>query len=453
MSRKRILVVINGLIAWRNFGRTGALAELEKNHHVTYLLASGTWELPEDKDTIRIAKDHVGYRTDVRYFLGWLSMRRYSGRSRTFPIKYRLCHYRGISLLQKLREAIFSLPGIYELYCQWREVCLSTLPEVDAAVAKHQPDFMIIPSGFSDSFSIDCLKAAKKHAVRHLMIMANWDNVSCKGVLSVLPQHLGVWGPQTQEQAHDIHRIPKKNIHLLGAPQFECHRTSPPQLGLQVRRQFDLPDNLHLMIFMGIARYCDEITILEGLERAITDGDLPTTHIVYRPHPWKTVYDGERNFFECGFKHITMDPELADHYRNQLTNPSYQMKDFVPDTHHARNFMIAADSVISPLTTMGVEAMLLGKPVLLLAFADPTHDFNVSHLYDYEHHQCWRRFRDALVCHQQSNLEERCVELQRVANDSKAGERVKEDIQYVVFNDEHPYSRRLCLLVDKLMET
>ena len=79
------------------------------------------------------------------------------------------------------------------------------------------------------------------------MIMANWDNVASKGVLRILPDHIGVWGEQTKLQAMTIHSIPEENIHRIKGeddPKTEAKRYGelldkelPKELGLP---QFDL---------------------------------------------------------------------------------------------------------------------------------------------------------------------------------------------------------------------
>ncbi len=451
--RKRVLIPIAGDIFVRNFIDSGAFAELEARYEVWYLVSSKVAKPIAGDRVIHVQDDDVDRRTIQRYRTGFLTMRRYRARSRSFDLKYQGTFYRRLSPIRRAAFLALSAPGVCEAVCWATERVLGKLAEVDVAITTIRPAFIIVPSGFSDSFSIDCVKSAKAAGIPSLMLMFNWDNVSCKGLLPVLPDHLGVWGDQTRNQAVAIHRMPASEVFLLGAPQFELYRQadiSESERIRDVRMRNGVPDDKLLLLYLGISRYRDEIALLSILEQAITDGRLPGTHVVYRPHPWREVSRGERNFFDRSFQHVTMDEQLREHYVASLTDPGYNVKRFVPDYGYYPFLLTAADAVVSSLTTMGIEAMLVGKPVLLPAYPEPGMEFSVDTLIQYDHHDCWEQFRDAIVCHRQEDFVSDAQRLIAFARDPDVGHRTRRDVQYVVYADDVPYPVRLCRLVDRL---
>ena len=452
-SKKRLFIPIAGDIFIRNFIDSGAFSELEKNFEIHYLLSSTVTKKINSKNIHRIINDNVQKRTLSRYRTNYLIMKRHQKRSMSFALKYRGTFYRHLSFFKKTAFNFLSLPGVCETFVYFNEQYLTTLKEIDQILEQNRPDFILIPSGFSDSFSIDCLKSAKKASVPHLLLMFNWDNVSCKGLFPENPDYLGVWGDQTQEQAIKIHRMKPENIFILGSPQFETyfeHTQVSVEMKKEILSKNKISGEKTVILYLGISRYRDEIALLTLLEDAIRLGHLDNVHILYRPHPWRELDPLEENFFDCQFQHISMDIQLKDHYIATKTQKNYNPKTFVPDYHYPPQLLASVDAVISSLTTMGIEAMIMGKPVLLPAFPDDRFSFSVDSLIQYDHHNCWEKFRDAIVCKEKILFIKNCQQLLKLAIDPDVSRRTKEDVKYVVFSDTSTYAQRLNKLFLKL---
>lgn len=449
MKRKRVLVPLASDLFVRNFVESGAMGALEREFEVHYLVS----RLVKKKLKGHVHEAHDDQtvpRTLLRYKVGYLSMNRHRDRSRSFPIKTRETMTNHLSLPKRILFELLSLPVIYEAVEKLIEWKLGRVPGIDAAIREIQPEFALIPSGFSDSFSIDCLKSVKGSKIPHLLLMFNWDNVSCKGVLPVLPEWMGVWGEQTKEQAVKIHGLPENRVLVLGSPQFEAYRNPPEETSRAIRESLGFPSDGKLLLYLGIQRYRDETALLRQLEDAIESGMLPGTTIVYRPHPWRNAIPSEKNFFDQGFRHLVMDPQLSEHYQKTLKDPVYDPKSFVPSFAHATRLLACVDAVISSLTTMGIEAMMVGKPVLLPAFPDPKFPFSTDTLIQYEHHACWERFTTAIVCGKQADFSADCARLLSLAESPGTAERAKKEVQYVVHLDDAPYSERLLAAVKRI---
>lgn len=454
--KKRILIPIDSNNGVRNFVDSGAFSALEKDYELHFVVLSYVKKSLPTNNCFRIGPEEVIKRSRVRTQSFFLSMKRYQDRSSTFPVKYHETFYKYLPLQKKLITNILTLPGIAELFLKFNELRLGTMADMDRIIESVKPALVIVPCSFNETFTLDCLKSAKQKGIKNLFLMFNWDNVSSKGVLPLLPDYMTVWGPQTQEHACKIHRMPKERTFILGAPQFENYRRGFKYTREEFRRLNGLLPDERVILFAGISRLIDEAAILAQLEEAIERGELNNVRILYRPHPWRTVSKTEKNFFDCGFKHITMDWQMRDHYRRIMSADKLSDEEqgaFVPDYDYYSSLFNAVDAVISPGTTMGIEAMIMGKPVLIKAFADEAFHFGADKMiHTYEHHSCWKRMQTPILCVDRKNFISDCNRMLKILSEPGSEERIKQEVQYVVFQDERPYAERLKACVENIMQ-
>ena len=73
--------------------------------------------------------------------------------------------------------------------------------------------------------------------------------------------------------------------------------------------------------------------------------------------------EGEVNFFDLHWKHVSMDPHMEKYYRQQAIEETRAMD--MADYEVLCKLLHMAEGVISPLSTILLEGALLGKPVLM----------------------------------------------------------------------------------------
>ncbi len=452
--KKKIVIPICTNLVVRNFIESGAFRDLSRHYELYFISLSSVNKEIHLVNCFTVSNRDLPRRAKLRTRSDFISMKRFQKRSATFPIKYYETYYKLLPFQKKIVADFLTLPVVAECFMKVNEFTLGTMSEVDKIVEQIKPDFMLIPSAFNDSFTIDCLKTAKKKGIKHLFVMFNWDNVSSKGVLPVLPDYIAVWGEQTREHANKIHRIPNECIFILGSPQFEHYRRDLKLTREEFRKKNEVPLDKKVLLFAGMSRLSDEISILCMLEEAIEKGELPDVHILFRPHPWKAVQPYEKNFFDCGFRHITMDVQLCDHYKKILQNPkeSVHQDTFTPDYEYYPSLFNAIDGVISPGTTLGIEAMAMGKPVLIKAFPDDDGRFWADvQIHAYEHHSCWKKMKGTIICSEKKAFIKDCNKLLELIHHADISEVIKKEVRYVVYNDEQFYSQRLLECVNRLI--
>ncbi len=151
----------------------------------------------------------------------------------------------------------------------------------------------------------------------------------------------------------------------------------------------------------------------------------------------------EGDFYDYDFKHIKMDPSIEDHYRRCRHEKNYKQKSFVYNYNEFPQFLSELDFVITSYSTMGIESLTMGKPVMLTAFPDPTFHYSFDKLELYEHHNCWEKYNHIVVCEDFKNLLSAFNDCSKMIRNSAVEQELKEQVKFVAYADEKTYSERL----------
>ena len=438
----KIAAIIPTRVVWNNFVSSGSFDAVLKHFDINFIT------LPDViPDCYRYTCTNVPamnkYLTLLYSMLGFLSMGRFSNRSSTFPLKYKYLFFKKLPVLLKPLVRLLTVFGVYEFFLFFVKFFLGRNADIKQILLSQDPDLVMIVSGFSDAFSLETLAVCKRLKLKSFLFMANWDNVASKGVLPHLPDVMCVWGEQTKEQAVKIHGMCEGRVFVLGSPQFEVYREQKSKLGAQSEQSLTPDKHQPKILFLGTARYRDEVKILKRLDQKIETGELKKSLIIYRPHPWREPNQDAENFFDVKFKNVVLDSEIEEHYRAYLHQPSYDVKSYVQDWKRARSLLQSVDGVIASLTTMGIEAMLCGKPVLLPVFPESSGAFSLDIISKYEHHKCWARFSDVILNYKEESLGRDYNALLAKTNDPNVTSRLLEEVRYVADLGEESFDLRL----------
>ena len=438
----KIAAIIPTRVVWNNFVSSGSLDAVLKHFDVTFIALPDVAADGYQYTCMNVPAMNK-YLTLLYSMLGFLSVGRFSDRSSTFPLKYKYLFFKKLPVLLKPLVRLLTVFGVYDLILFFAKLVLGRNADIKQILLSQDPDLVMIVSGFSDAFSLETLAVCKRFKLKSFLFMANWDNVASKGVLIHLPDVMCVWGEQTKEQAVKIHGMCERRVFVLGSPQFEVYRKQKSKRGVRSEQSLTTDDHQPKILFLGTARYRDEVKILKRLDQKIETGELKKSLIIYRPHPWREPNQDAENFFEVKFKNVVLDPEIEEHYHAYLHQPTYDVKSYVQDWKHAKSLLQSVDGVIASLTTMGIEAMLCGKPVLLPVFPEASGTFSLDVLSKYEHHKCWAHFSDVIL-----NYEEECLgrdynALLAKTNDPNVTSRLVEEVRYVADVGDESFGSRL----------
>lgn len=449
----KILVFIDLDITIRHFIKTGAFSELEKRHDLVYIFNKD--KTSEKKgvhtDPVTLGLRNIQFTTVPRSRTGaWfpLYMATVLRQQRGLP-NYKA--RKADATRQSSRGFIFKsllrgIPGIYQLY---RHRVISRLgidPSVEALIHSERPDLIVHPSTLNGYYINELMQASQKFGIPFILLMNSWDNPSAKAVCTGLPDKLIVWGEQSRQHAMAYMRMPCDRIEVFGAAQFQVYRNPPPYSRDELCRFFGVPKDKKIILYAGAGSGRHETEYLKTLDSAVQNGTLADCHILYRPHPWRGgLGEGEEDFFARSWSSVSMDPHMEEYYKSEVANPTGRV--CMIDYSVSNMLLTLADAVISPLSTMLVEAMTLGKPILVF-FPREYHDMELST--DEVHFAELLAVPDVNVSLNSNEFIAAVGRLKGQIGDSGVAERLRTSSRFFHVLDGPTYSERLDHLVASL---
>lgn len=390
-TKKRVLVVFDHDIVIRNFLLSGVLQQLQQWYEVTYVFP-----------------DHPRVR------LNWRSLP--LSRTREVPVSpSRALWYRRLYQVQLLRRATGSLqhlwrgflgrksywltrgltlPLVYALYTRGLKWWLDRERPLQALLEEEQPDLILHPSVLEGLFISDLIKEGERQGIPTVMVMNSWDNPATKALMVGLPTRLVVWGEQTRRHAVEHLGVPTTRVRAIGAVQFDGYAQPPQESADAYKTRVGLPTDRPILLYAGSSRGLNETAHLTQLDQAIKAGQLPLCAVLYRPHPWRSSNRTEHPFFSRMWTHIHFDLSMREAYSASWQSHAVRVDLSAHDTAHT--ILSAVDAVISPLSTMLLEGVLHGKPVL--AYLPIDEDDVQRNLYWQSRHVHFQEFFDRVPC-------------------------------------------------------
>lgn len=370
---KKLLVYIDFDILVRHFVLSGTFAPLEKEYDVRYVLHCDS---SDSRSKIHVDVDKLGLPNhewcDVsRQRMGsWFKLfavtvlHNHMGSANFWPLRQRLASIINGGYWRTWLYALYALPGIYGIYRRRYLQRQGSHAAIREQIERHKPDAILMPTLLTGYFINDVVLTAKEMGIPVVAMMNSWDNPSQKAVVTASPDRLIVWGEQTRRHAIEYMGLAPKQVLTFGAAQFQVYRKPVTETDAELRQEFGVPNNRPVVLYAGVSKSVNETRHLKMLDEAIERGETEPCHVIYRPHPWRTqLIEGEADFFSLNLKHITMDPSMAAHYRHIARE--YDPAMYMADYDATRRLMSLISGAISPLSTLMLEVVMHGKPVLM----------------------------------------------------------------------------------------
>jgi hypothetical protein len=448
----KIAVFVDHDIMVRHFILNGVLPGLEPRHDVVFVFPDRHKRVKTDPATLPVRRHRTIPISDQRAY----DYRRLY----VATVLRRLRHTRDRKPLFRFwrdalgREAyweswLHSWPGLYQRYRRRMLARIGDNPALDALLREERPDVIIHPTVLEGLFVSDLVRAGEAHGIPTVYLMNSWDNPAVKAMMLGAPDRLAVWGEHSRQLAHERLGLPHDRLVILGAAQFDGYRSPPREAPADYRRRLGVPEGHRLLLYAGSSKGLDEVAHLVRLEQAIEAGQLPRTLVLFRPHPWRGKPAGEEDFFGRPWKHVIMAPDMADYYRKSRTGEvQFYLADYA-DTHVT---LSAVDAVISPLSTILLEAAMHGKPSVAYL---PDEDMRTnSAMFTMVRTVHFRTFFEKLDCIQCGTPEALVADTRRLldqAGDPALAERIRRQSEFFVTLPPRPYTEMLADLVRSLV--
>lgn len=436
-DKPTIVVALNSDVSVRSFVLSGAIKELSEQFNIVYLCSDNVSIKLKNSFKVDFSNSKGEWVKLVDYHLWYLAF--FKNFRRSVGLKHGLSSFKIATLSKKGRVimTILSLPIIYEIIMPLMEnLVVRYDKEIYRYIKEINPETIILPGAAFDSFGLEVMKCARRLSIKTIMAVIHWDFFSNKGLLRAEPDIVCVWGQQMYEMVIGPHKVSETKARTIGVPQFEIYRNRIEMN--EARKNLSLPLDKKILLFAGTGAPFDEMSILKEIDELVGT-ELPSNVLVlYRPHPEKhKARKNEKDFKEYKFKNIVLDPENKDRKKN-LGETSLE---------YYANLFYSIDGIISPFSTMTIEAALCGKPCLSIAFSDDLHEWKFEHVLNFEHLLPLQKFDWVSLCKSRDNLQDCLIRLIKTIDEPNISEKIKKDIQYIVYSDDNSYSNRLLDLI------
>ena len=366
----KVLVFLEHDIICRNFVMSGALSALPTAADVKFVFPDAECKrmkvdpaaLPLGAPFERLQVDST--RQQIWQWLLFADQLRWRPGEQDRAIRRFRCRALGWKAAALLTLA--GLPGLSWFFRRQIDLRLASRPNLALAALldRENPDVVLHPSVLESVFMNDLVGACAARRIPLVVAMNSWDNPSTKRAVVGMPNLLLVWGPQTREHARRYMSQPEAGPEEFGAAQFDVFREPPRITRADYCRQLGLNPARRLVLFAGSNAGIDEMGVIDALDEAVASGGLPDVAIIYRPHPWGGGGRDGARLSTAEWRNVVVDPTMHD-YIQSLTNDRTRIS--LPDARDTHDLLSIADVVVSPLSTILLEAMLHGKkPIALI---------------------------------------------------------------------------------------
>lgn len=451
-------VFVSGRESVLRFLASDAFAALEAGHELIYVVQ------PSDLLTVPLLRELLGERPRrvewVAYHPGrfrrWrdlfdVSCALYQDRSPSFRVRYRELTREDPQRYARLEKLV--RPGVYERHREAVEERMGLHPEILSVTLRERPDFFVLPSALLDAVTDDVLQIAAKLSIPTLLLVAGWDNPSSKGLVYHHPTLMGVWGEQSLRHAVEVQGLDPDRVHVVGAPHYERYRASDNAERHRLRASWGATEGETLALFGGTLRLFDETQLLREVDEAIEFGALPSMRVIYRPHPYRDSRSSEDSYFDHAWRHVILDPDMEKAYRatKERRIQPLDPRSFLGRLHHLTELYRTVDVLICPMSTILLEAMLFGVPVMAVAFGDGKHSWSADKASRMLHFQELYEVPGIIVCRDRSSFFADVRRLVDGVGNRELGESLRASTRYFVYQDGRSYAERLASLVDVML--
>lgn len=457
----KALIFIDLDIVIRHFILSGAFAELEKSYDITYVFnrdpESEVQWVSADIEALKLTRVLWTNVTRTRrgswyrfYVMTLLNKQRGTP---NYKLRQKLTDDIN-GRLRRIYYTLLSLPVIYPLVKKRFDREQGVDEELNRLISDENPDIVIHPSVLTGYYINDLVPICAAKDIPFLVLMNSWDNPANKAILTGAPNRLAVWGDQTRRHAIEYMGIDPEKIEILGAAQFQLYRDPPLETQDELRTLFKVPDGKPILLYAGASKGAHESRYLRMLDEGIESGALPPCHIIYRPHPWRGgLAEGEESFFDLKCRHISIDPFMEDYYKSVISTGSTTL--YLADYQVTNKILNLVDGVISPLSTMLLEAILLGKPVLMffpdtdLRKSEGRHSAIAMRL---AHFADFFGVEGVNTCFDEDDLDKSIQTLLAQAHNPRVKDNLRSHGRQFVDMQPPPYCSRLTALVDDMVD-
>ncbi len=258
---------------------------------------------------------------------------------------------------------------------------------MQALYEKEKPD-MLFATDVQSELDFDAVAAARRAGVPVVGMVRSWDNLTARGgLVPFIPDKLLLWNPYIKGEAIRIQHVPERVIELTGIPQFDWYVKQElilPREEFFSRIGIDPAKRLILFAGEGHFHAPHEPETVAIVSKAMRDEKIPSDiAVLFRPHPNFMI---DREMIK-GLGNIVFDDGVANYFGRERSSWEMDQEKMA----HLVNSLYHADLLITTASTMTIDEVAFGKPVVCIAFdgesREPYWNSVLRYYRDYNHYR------------------------------------------------------------------
>jgi hypothetical protein len=370
---KTVFLFLRQGISNRNLLRTNFLAVLKSHPEVRIVILSPIGHEPKFREEFEAPNVSVEHWPHTKVGLWERRLKNlkdyiWVSRGLTQSIRVRRLAQRGRWGLafRDLAGRVAKSAGISEEKLnEWELNSFKGDPSVKQLYEKYRPDLVVFTRVFGTNLHV--IKEAKKRGIPVLCLVESWDNFICKGPLSVVPDRMAVWNPGMVKEAHELHGFPRDRIDVVGVPQFDLY-TDKSVFADRVDffQSCGLDPSKKLITYAASTEgfIPEEPDIFETVYQAVREKDPEMTlQMMLRLHPITSaaLRDEYLRRFSARPNLVVQSPGRVSALHDNWDPTWSDMVNLASTVHHS-------DIIINIASTMSIDAAVLDRPVIAVAF-------------------------------------------------------------------------------------
>ncbi|MEK7659809.1 MAG: CDP-glycerol glycerophosphotransferase family protein [Patescibacteria group bacterium] len=235
----------------------------------------------------------------------------------------------------------------------------------DSLLDRYNPD-VVYCSNVIHSEDHILAKVARRRGVRVVGMILSWDNLYSKTIIRVHPDTLLVHTPEILELAATYGDFPRNRVCITGIPQYDRYFSGRVTMS---REEFlnsigaDPSKKTILYAFSGKAALDIEFDILRILHESLEAHALSeSVNVLIRPYPRYDFSEKRMERMRSAYRFFVVS--AVGHVADTVHNWEFT-DEAVNFLHHS---LIYADVVVTMYSTFFIEAAILDKPIVGVAF-------------------------------------------------------------------------------------
>jgi len=237
---------------------------------------------------------------------------------------------------------------------------------IEEFLRAHNPDLLLVtPLVELGSQQVDYVKAARGLGIRSALCVASWDNLTSKGLIRVLPDHVLVWNETQKREAVELHGVAPGQVVVTGAHLFDRWFDARPSRSRdEFCRRVGLDPDRPFVLYVGSSVFIapDEVPFADAWVAALrgsADPAVARLGVLIRPHPANARQ--WRAFDAAAFENVALWPPIG-------TDPN--APDFRSDYFDSMAYSVG---VVGINTSAQIEAGIVGRPVFTIQTPEFAH--------------------------------------------------------------------------------